>query len=151
VKLAVDREAVVSNAFAGFATVANDLPASGFQYFASDIKPEHDPEKAKALLRAAGQENLGVPLISTPAVPGQDETATLVSAQLKQVGINAPLKHLPVDTYFTTASPGYLSPQRKLSTAYWGEFPPSLGGLQQRVDADGASSTRPAGATSPGR
>jgi peptide/nickel transport system substrate-binding protein len=126
-KLAIDRDAVVNSVFAGFGKVSNDLPGATLPHFASDLTPVHDPEKAKALLKAAGQENLHVPFVSAPAVPGQDEMATVVSAQLKDIGVNAPVKHLPVDTYFTTASPAYMSDQRKLSTAYWQTFPPALG------------------------
>lgn len=126
-KLAVDRDAVVKNVYAGYATLGNDLVGHTWKDYASDIKPQHDPEKAKALLKAAGQEGLSLPLYTSPTLPGQNEVATVVSAQLKAIGVNAPLKVLPVDTYYTTAKPGYMTDQRKLSTTYWYNFSPSLG------------------------
>jgi peptide/nickel transport system substrate-binding protein len=53
-KLAVDREAIVNDVYDGYATLGNDLVGYTWHYFASDIKAEHDPEKAKSLLKAAG-------------------------------------------------------------------------------------------------
>jgi hypothetical protein len=52
---------------------------------------------------------------------------TLVNADLQKIGVNEPLKQLPVDTYFTRATPGYLSDQRKLYTTYWYNLAPALG------------------------
>jgi peptide/nickel transport system substrate-binding protein len=64
-KLAVDRQAVVNTVFDGYATLGNDSAGATFKYWASDIKPQHDPEKAKALLKA-GTPPLG-PAQPTPA------------------------------------------------------------------------------------
>jgi peptide/nickel transport system substrate-binding protein len=132
-KLAVDRQKIVDNAYSGYATLGNDLVGYTWDYFAKDLKAEHDPEKAKALLKAAGQENLTIPMYSAQTLPGQNEVGTLVSADLKKIGVNAPVKQLPVDTYFTTASPAYLSDQRKLYTTYWFNFPPALGAFYNQA------------------
>jgi peptide/nickel transport system substrate-binding protein len=132
-KLAVDRQKIVDNAYSGFATVGNDLVGYTWDYFAKDLKAEYDPEKAKALLKAAGQEDLALPMYTAQTLPGQNEVGTLVSADLKKIGVNAPLKQLPVDTYFTTASPAYLSDQRKLYTTYWYNFAPALGAFYDQA------------------
>jgi peptide/nickel transport system substrate-binding protein len=132
-KLAVDRQKIVDNAYAGYATLGNDLVGYTWDHFAKDIKAEYDPEKAKSLLKAAGQENLSMPMYSAQTLPGQNEVATLVSADLKKIGVKAPVKQLPVDTYFTTASPGYLSDQRKLYSTYWFNFPPALGAFYNQA------------------
>jgi peptide/nickel transport system substrate-binding protein len=126
-KLAVDRQAIINDAFAGYATLGNDSPGATLNYWAPDIKPTYDPQKAKSLLKAAGHENLSLPLYTAEALPGMNETAAIVSAQLKAIGVNAPVTQLPVATYFTSASPGYLTPQRHLSMTYWNVVQPGLG------------------------
>jgi peptide/nickel transport system substrate-binding protein len=128
-KLLTDREAIVESAFSGYATVGNDCPGATLKYYASDIKPEYDPEKAKSLLKAAGQENLSLPLYASPLIPGLLETATLWSAQAKEVGVDAPVKQLSTSTFFTTTPPGYESNQRKLYATYWNVMPPEVGGF----------------------
>jgi peptide/nickel transport system substrate-binding protein len=128
-KLAVDRQAVIETAFDGYATLGNDSAGATFKYWASDLKPQHDPEKAKSLLKAAGHEGLSLPLMTAPALPGMDETATIVSSQLKSIGVKAPLKRTPFSTYYSSASPAYMSDQRLLFTTYWNSITPSLGGF----------------------
>jgi peptide/nickel transport system substrate-binding protein len=137
VKLAVDREAIVRDVYDGYAIAANDLVGFTWKYFASDIKTEYDPEKARSLLKAAGQENLSVPMYSAETLPGQNELATIVSGQLKKIGVNAPLKLLPVATYFTSASPGYLSDQRNFFSTYWNNFAPALGWFYENALSPG--------------
>ena len=128
-KLAIDRHAVLTDAFNGYATMGNDAPGATLKYWASDIKPEYDPERARALLKQAGRENLSLPLYTAETLPGQNETASIVSANLKAIGVNAPVSLLPVSTYYTSSSPGYMSDQRQLSTTYWNVVQPALGGF----------------------
>ena len=54
-KLFTDRQALIDGALAGFGTVGNDLQGPNTQYFASDLKSEYDPDKAKSLFQAAGR------------------------------------------------------------------------------------------------
>jgi peptide/nickel transport system substrate-binding protein len=125
-KLVVDRQAFVNDVFDGYATVGNDSPGAGLKYWASDLKTPYDPEQAKSLLKAAGQEGMAIPLYASAVVPGMVESATLYAAQAAAAGLKVQLKQLPASTYFTPASsPGYLSNQRHFSMNYW-QAQPSL-------------------------
>ena len=126
-KLLTDREAFVADAFDGYATPGNDCVGATLQYWASDIKSAYDPEKAKFLLKAAGHENLTIPLIGSAVIPGIVESGTIWSAQAQAVGVNAPLKLLSPSVYYTSSYPGYTTNQRPLSLNYWNVMPPSLG------------------------
>ena len=53
-KLLTDREPFVTNVFNGYATPGNDCPGAGLEYWASDIKPEYDPEKARVTTEGCG-------------------------------------------------------------------------------------------------
>jgi peptide/nickel transport system substrate-binding protein len=125
-KLLVDRAEILRNVYDGYGTVGNDLPGNTFKFYASDIKAEYDPEKAKALLKAAGQENLAMPLHTAPYRAGMVELASAFSAQAAKIGLKLPVKQLPASTYFTTASPAYLSDARKLAVHPWDVVPASL-------------------------
>ena len=126
-KLLTNREAFVTDAFDGYATPGNDCVGATLQYWASDIKPAYDPEKAKFLLKAAGHENLTIPLIDSAVIPGMVEAGTIWSAQAQAAGVNAPLKLLSPSVYYTSAYPGYATNQRPLSVNYWNVMPPALG------------------------
>jgi peptide/nickel transport system substrate-binding protein len=105
-KLVANRQAAVSDAFDGYATPGNDCPCATVQYFASDIKPEYDPEKARSLLKAAGHEGLALTLYTADIVPGMNETATLYAQQAKQAGINITVQIVNPSIYYSAASPG---------------------------------------------
>jgi peptide/nickel transport system substrate-binding protein len=126
-KLLTNRSGIVEDAFDGYATLGNDLPGSTLPYYASDIKPEYDPEKAKSLLKAAGHESLTLPVYTSDSVPGMVETATLWTAQAKAAGVNAQVKQLAASVFFTEKSPGYATNQRPAECTYWNVMPPALG------------------------
>jgi peptide/nickel transport system substrate-binding protein len=125
-KLLVDREEILRSVYSGYGTVGNDLCGHTFKYHADDIKAQYDPEKAKALLKAAGQENLSMPLITSAYRAGMVELASAFSAQAAKIGLKLPVKQLPASTYFTTASPAYLSDARKLAVHPWDVVPAGL-------------------------
>lgn len=100
----IDRQAIVDAGFQGLANVGNDLFGGAKQYRAKhflDLPPHpHDPEKAKALLKAAGQENLSFTLPIAPALPGYVEAGTLFAEQAKAAGVNVKLEQVSVGQYF---------------------------------------------------
>ncbi len=103
-KLMSDRDAVVRSAFDGFATAGNDCPGATLKNWASDIKAEHDPEKAKALLKQAGQEGISVTLQTSPTLPGMVEEATIFAAEAKESGANVNLKQVDPSNYYSPSS-----------------------------------------------
>lgn len=128
-KLLLNREAFVTDVFDGYATPGNDCIGQTLQYWASDIKASYDPEKAKSLLKAAGQDSLSLELLVSPVVPGMVESGTLYAAQAKAVGVTANIRQLSPSVYYSTANPGYATGQRPFSVNYWNAIPPSLAGF----------------------
>jgi peptide/nickel transport system substrate-binding protein len=100
-KMLPNRQALIDGALAGFATVGTDLLGTGTPYFASDLKPVYDPEKARALLKAAGQENTTFTLQTSPVIDGMVQAATLFAAQAKAVGITVNVKTISPAIYYT--------------------------------------------------
>ncbi len=91
-KFAVDRQKIVDTVFFGRAFVGNDLAGLGFADYAKDIEQRpHDPDRARALLKQAGAQNLSVTLTTAPEMSGMAETATLYVEQLRAVGVDAKL------------------------------------------------------------
>jgi peptide/nickel transport system substrate-binding protein len=103
-----DRPALVNQAFNGFGTVANDLIGVGCDYHLDLPPPKHDIEKAKALLKAAGQENLSFTLATSNAFAGFVEAATVFAQQAKQAGVQVTVNQIPAATYYTAAA-GFLT------------------------------------------
>jgi peptide/nickel transport system substrate-binding protein len=127
-KLLTNRPQIVKDAYDGYATIGNDAMGATYQYWASDIKPVYDPERAKSLLKAAGQENLSGEIASSPAVPGMLETATLWSAQAGAVGLKIPVKEYSPAVFYTTAA-GNLTNRRPIGTTTWNAIPFGLSAL----------------------
>src|SRR5205823_764324 len=103
----------------------NDLPGATLEFWDGAAQP-HDPEKAKSLLKAAGQADLVMPLATAAAAPGLNETATLWSAQAAAIGLRVPVQRGSVSTYFTPAA-GVYTKRRPFWMNFWNTFPASLG------------------------
>jgi len=98
-KLAIDRDQMMDLLFQGQAQLANDLHGSTFPSYNSSLpQRQYDPEKAKALLKEAGQEGLTVELV-TGLYP---DAAQAYAQQAKAAGITINLKKIPqADVYNT--------------------------------------------------
>jgi peptide/nickel transport system substrate-binding protein len=107
-KLLTDRQALIDGVLPGYAQVGNDLQGRFAPYYASDLKAEYDVEKAKSLLKAAGQENMAVTLQTSTASPGFVESATLYAQQAAAAGVKINVETVSPATYFTPAG-GFLS------------------------------------------
>jgi len=106
-KYLVDRQAMIDGSWAGFGTVAYDLLAPGTKYYANDLKREHDPDKAKALFKAAGVLGNTFTLPVTDTSPGMMESALILAQQAPAAGIKVNVKAESAATYFTPAG-GFL-------------------------------------------
>ena len=118
-KLIPDRPTIVSSAFDGFAAPGNDCPGNTLQYWASDLKAKHDPERAKALLKAAGQESLSLKLYTSAVLSGMNETATLFAEQASHAGVKVSVVTDDPATYYSTGSPGGTWPNKQFSINNW--------------------------------
>ncbi len=87
-RLLVDREQVVSNAFGGYARVANDHEAGTPQCPAPDLpQRKQDIEQAKKLLAEAGQSNLTFAITTDGLLPGMPELAQVFSENAAKAGV----------------------------------------------------------------
>ena len=107
-KLIADRQALIDGALAGYGTPANDLIGVGTEYFANDLpQREQDIEKAKSLLKSAGQENFSFVLPTADALPGFNPSATLFAQQAAKAGVKVKVQQVSPNTYYTPAG-GFL-------------------------------------------
>ncbi|MBL3674845.1 ABC transporter substrate-binding protein [Paracoccus aerius] len=89
-KLAIDREDIITKVFLGEAEIGNDNPVARIMPFWTETPPEHryDPEAARALLAEAGIEGLVVDLsVADSAFPGAIEAAVLFREHAAKAGI----------------------------------------------------------------
>jgi peptide/nickel transport system substrate-binding protein len=100
-RLIADRPALVESAISGFGTVGNDTVGKGLPYYDTSLPQRvQDIDKAKSLLKAAGQSNLAVEFQTSDIFPGFVESATLFAQQAKAAGVTVNLKQEPANSYY---------------------------------------------------
>ena len=109
-KLMTNRQQLIDGALSGFANVGNDLQGPNTEFFASNLKPTYDVEKAKSLFKAAGVAGNTFVLPTANVLPGMIESSTIWAQQAKAAGINIELKVLQPGNYWTTAGGAYVRP-----------------------------------------
>jgi peptide/nickel transport system substrate-binding protein len=98
-----DRPQMVANALLGHGRIGNDLPCWFDADYAREIPQRpHDPERAAALLKAAGQEGLQLELQTSDVAPAMLESSTLFAQQAKQAGVTVSLRQWPTDQYYAS-------------------------------------------------
>ena len=106
IALALDRPAIAQGLWGKYAEVGNDSPMwSGYPYTVKVAQRTKNVEKAKALLKAAGKENLKLTLTCYRAFEMPDY-AQRVAQGLKQVGIDCEVKVYTSEQYFDGVSFG---------------------------------------------
>ena len=116
-RLLVNRPQIVQQGLSGFGRVANDIYSPFDPAYAGDEFPQrtYDPEQAKSLLKAAGQEGLAVELVTSPADTGMVEGATIFAQNAKAGGVNVTVKNVDGGTIYGDQ---YL--KWPFSADYWG-------------------------------
>ena len=116
IRLIADRPQMVAQALSGHGRIGNDLYAPFDENFAKDLPQRHqDIDKAKSLLKAAGQSNLTVDLQSTNGALGMNEGAQVFAQQAKAAGVTVKVKILDSGAFY---SDQYL--KWPFSTDFWG-------------------------------
>jgi len=88
-KLMVDREQLVRNVYAGYGRIGNDLGWAHDPFYNGQIPQRpHDPDKARSLLNAAGQDNLTIELHPSPEAPWNGAAAQILAQQARKIGVN---------------------------------------------------------------
>lgn len=101
-RLSIDRQQIVDNAFGGFAEVGNDFYGKKSDCPVPDVaQREQDVERAKQLLAEAGQENLKLELVTDGGFPGMMEVAQLFAQNASEAGITIQVKKLDVATFLS--------------------------------------------------
>ena len=92
-RILVDRQQMIDQALNGFGYLGNDLYAPFDADYAKDIPQQvQDIDKAKSLLKAAGQSDLQIELVTSSAVgAGGVESANLYVDQARKAGVSVRL------------------------------------------------------------
>jgi len=120
-KWAINRKEIVDKILSGYGAPGNDNPIAPSIKYATNPEPvyNYDPEKAKALLKKAGMENLKVDLsTSEAAFSGAVDTALLMQSQARAAGIEINVLREPDDSYWDN-----VWMKKPWCISYWGGRP----------------------------
>ncbi len=111
INYAIDMEKITKAFFGDTGQVASNYMPPTVPYFDESVEPYgHDPEKAKQLLKEAGQENLETELwympIPRPYMPDGKGIAQVMQNDLKEAGITVKLKTFEWGTYLDKTGRG---------------------------------------------
>ncbi|MFJ1753300.1 ABC transporter substrate-binding protein [Kitasatospora sp. NPDC088134] len=99
--LIADRRELVDGALSGAGEIGNDLFGKGCQYYPADLPQRtQDLDRARALLREAGAENLRVTLNTSPVAAGFVEAAGIFKEQAAKAGVTVEVEVGNKDTYW---------------------------------------------------
>ena len=100
-RLLIDRKEMLRVLFEGYGRIGNDLYSIEDPDYDSELpQREQDLSEARSLLRAAGQQNLSVTLVSSPIAPGMQGAATIFKQQAIGAGVTVNLRETPVTEFF---------------------------------------------------
>jgi len=116
-RLLINRPQVVRQGLSGFGRIANDIYSPFDPAYAGDDFPQrrYDPEQARSLLRRAGQSNLSIEVVTSPADTGMVEGATIFAQNAKAGGVNVRVRNVDGGTIYGDQ---YL--KWPFSADYWG-------------------------------
>ncbi|MPY56287.1 ABC transporter substrate-binding protein [Streptomyces spongiae] len=113
-KLAYDPEHVVKVALQGAGTAGWDNPVPPSDPAHISAHPEHDPEKARYLLKKAGYEGLAVDLYTSSYDPVFTPMALAYQDSARRAGIRVRVKTAAADSYYTQ-----IWMKKPLMATYW--------------------------------
>lgn len=118
-RLVVNRQEMLDQVFGGKGRVGNDVFGVFDKDFPTDLpQREQDIDQAKSLLKAAGQENLVIELITTPNAPGMIPAAQVFVTQAAKAGVTVNIVQQTPTDYFANS---YL--KATFSQDYWQTLP----------------------------
>ena len=98
-RLIVDRKQMLDNALSGYGRIANDLYAPFDPAYLSAPQRAQDLDKAKSLLKAAGQDGLTIDLQTSEVATGLNAMCQIFAQQAKGAGVNVNVKVLDSTTF----------------------------------------------------
>jgi peptide/nickel transport system substrate-binding protein len=101
-RLLANRPQMVAQGISGYGRVANDIFSPFDSCYAGDEFPQrrYDPERARSLLKAAGQEGLTIDLQTHAADSGMVEVAQIFAQNAKAAGVTVNVKVLDGATFY---------------------------------------------------
>jgi peptide/nickel transport system substrate-binding protein len=100
-RLIVDRKQMVDQVLGGHGSVGNDMYGRFDSCYPTDIPQRtQDIAKAKELLAEAGQGNLSVDLVTSPAAAGLVEAAQVFAQQAKAAGVTINVKKVDPGEFY---------------------------------------------------
>ncbi|MFJ1996469.1 ABC transporter substrate-binding protein [Streptomyces asiaticus] len=100
--LIADRKELIDGALSGAGVIGNDLFGKGYEYYADGLpQREQDLGRARALLKAAGAEQLKVTLDTSAGATGFTEAASIFRDQAAKAGVTIKVKTGSKDSYWS--------------------------------------------------
>jgi peptide/nickel transport system substrate-binding protein len=100
-RLLVDREQMIAQVLSGQGRVANDLYSPYDPAYDKDLpQRRQDLDRAKSLLRQAGQSDLSVELVTSPVFQGIVEAAQVIAEQAKGAGVTINVRKVDPGTFY---------------------------------------------------
>lgn len=113
-KLAYDPRSILSTAIQGTGTAGWDNPVPPQMKDWLDLEREHDPDKARSILKTLGREGFRTRIYTSAYEPNLTPIATAYAAQVQQAGIRLQITNVAADSYYTQ-----IWMQRPLMVSYW--------------------------------
>ncbi|TCT41076.1 ABC transporter substrate-binding protein [Martelella mediterranea] len=119
-KLAIDREAMLTTVLGGYGSLGNDYPVNDAYALAPTDIPQraYDPEEAAHYFKKSGHEGPVVLRTSDAAFTGAVDAAVLFQSNAKEAGIDIQLKREPADGYWSN-----IWNKKPFCASYWGGRP----------------------------
>lgn len=99
-RLLVDRQQMINQALSGHGLIGNDVFAWWDPAYDHSLVRARDVDKAKYLLKKAGQENLTVELVTGDIASGVLQAAQVFAQQAKDAGVTVNVRQVTVDVFF---------------------------------------------------
>ncbi|MGP3986965.1 ABC transporter substrate-binding protein [Streptomyces sp. 3N207] len=100
--LIADRTELVKGALSGAGEIGNDLFGKGYEHYADSLPQRHqDLDRARALLKRAGAEDLEVTLDTSDVAAGFTEAAAIFRDQAKKAGVTVKVRTGDPDSYWS--------------------------------------------------
>jgi len=121
-RLIADREEIVRLALNGFGRIGNDLNAPYEPGYPRDLpQRQQDIEKAKSLLKAAGQEGLKLDFVTSPMDQGLVEAAQVFAQQAAKAGVTLNIRKVDQATFWDQYEPSDM--KVPFTNEYWNARP----------------------------
>jgi len=99
-RLLVDRQQMINLSLSGYGKVANDVFSPWDHCYDSALTRGRDIDKAKFLLKKAGQENLSVELVTGDIAAGVLQAAQVFGQQAKAAGVTVKIRQVTSDIFY---------------------------------------------------